>query len=147
VTNRYGGISFDQQQGYRHAHDIGATKHNGIRAAQLRASFFQENHTTSRRAGDKYGFTTFLRQPPNVDRVEAVHVLGRPDQLGERVRLAGQRRRQGQLQEDAVDGVVLVELADGRPDPVGAAIGRQRHVPGFHAQLFAGFDLLAHVHP
>ena len=62
------------------------------------------------------GQEAVVAQPeePGVERVDAVDVLGRVDRVDDRAQ--ADRRRERHLDDDAVDGRVVVELADGGDD-------------------------------
>ncbi len=55
-------------------------------------------------------------------------------------------RRQGQLHEDAMHGVVGVEFGDLVEDELGVGVGRVVKAQRTHAGFFAAGDFIAHIH-
>jgi hypothetical protein len=98
----------EQQHRHRLADDVGAADHHRVLAARLAKLRLQQVQAAERRA--RHQRVEAGRQPPGVERVEAVDVLGRVDR-GDHPR-GVDLRRQRQLDEDAVDALVGVELRD-----------------------------------
>jgi hypothetical protein len=123
------------------ADDVGAPDDDGVAALEGDVVEAQGLHDAGGRAG------ATGRQPeveaPHVDRVEAVDVLVRIDRCehGVAVDLIGER----QLHEDAVHGVVGVELPDGAEHGLLRRLPRQAHHPPGQAERLRGLLLLRHV--
>ena len=97
-----------QEQRDRLADDVAAADHDRVRALELDAVLVEEREHPERRPGHVRGGAR--EQQPGIDGMEAVDVLDRIDGADDAalVDLRGQR----QLDEDAVDRVVGVQLGD-----------------------------------
>ena len=103
-----GGVLGEQQLRHRLADDVGAADHHRLHAGERGMHRFRQPHAAERRA--RHQRRQAARQPPDIERVEAVHVLGRVDGGDDLVCV--DLRRQRQLHQDAVDVGVGVELAE-----------------------------------
>ena len=111
VARRHRGVAREQQRGHRLADDLRAAEHDGP------APLERAPRSASSRRDDAGRRARHERRPPlveeaDVGRVEAVDVLGRVDEVEEGAPV--ERRRQRQLEQDAVDVLVGVELRDER---------------------------------
>jgi hypothetical protein len=97
-----------QLERHRPADDVGGADHHRVPAAHRDVVARQQAHHARGRAGAQQGDA--LGEPADVVGMEAVDVLGRVDGLDDPacVELRGER----QLDQDAVDGRVLVEPGD-----------------------------------
>jgi hypothetical protein len=76
-----------------------------------------------------------MRQPAGIDRVEAVDVLVRVDRSDHLVAVAVERRRQRELDENAVDRRIVVERGDQRHQLRLRRVGRQGMLDRMEAEL------------
>ena len=105
VAGGDGGVGGQQQRRDRLADEVRAADDDGLGALERDVVAAQQLHHAGRRARAQAGAA--LGQQPGGDRREAVDVLGRVDQLGQRGAVDLRRRRQ--LEQDARDRRVVVE--------------------------------------
>ena len=139
VADGDGGVAADQQQGGGHADDVRAAQHHGVRAFDLDAHLFEQVDAAVGGAGHEQRFAAFLRQAADVERREAVHVFFDADQRKDA--LFVDMGRHGQLDQDAVDFGVGVELFDQRFHLFLGGVGGQLVADRAHAQVGAGLLL------
>ena len=131
-----------EQQRRWFADDSGAADDNGVAAGDRNTLVFKQFHHTIGGAREKNRFPCQKRT--GVLRMKSIHILGRVygAQGGVLVDLFGQ----GQLQQDAVNFRIGVQVCDaGEQIPCCCAKGQRNQVrmqPG----LGAGADLVSHVH-
>jgi hypothetical protein len=113
----------------RPADEVGAPDDDDVRAHGVDAGLGEELEHAVGGAGEE-GRVSDGEAPGRVG-VEGVHVLGGGDQLldGSRVEVVRQR----QLHEDAVDGVVLVEVGDLRLEVGLGGVGGEDDLAAEHA--------------
>ena len=88
-----------QQLRHRLADDVGAADDDGALAREIAEAVLQQHEAAERRA--RHQALAAGREPPGIDDMEAVDILGRID--GVEDRLGIDLLRQRQLDEDAVD--------------------------------------------
>ena len=101
----YGAIGGQQQRGQRPADNRRAAEHDRFHARQIGMNAAQQDHAACGGAGHQTGLP--VPQPPDIDRVKAVDILGRIDRTDHRVPIGS--GGQGQLHEDAVNPLVGVQ--------------------------------------
>ena len=114
----------------------------GVAATHRLVGMAKQGHDAARRAWAQAELTQ--GQMADVFRMEAVHVLARVDPVDQAVGVRDARQRQ--LDQDAVDLGIGVELVDqGQQFGLGGA-GRQVVIEGFDAHFLGRTALVAHVH-
>ena len=103
VADGDGGVALEQQVRDRLADDLAAADHDRVRALELDVVLVQEGQDPERRRGNVRRLAEV--ELAGVERVEAVDVLDRLDGADDAVLVDAVRERQ--LDEDAVDGVVV----------------------------------------
>jgi hypothetical protein len=101
-------VLLEQQLGHRFADDIRSPEHHGAKPRQVAEAVLEQHEAAERRAG--HDGVAAHGQEPGVARVKSVGVLGRIDRLDDG--LGADLLGQGQLNQDAVDGRVLVQAPD-----------------------------------
>jgi hypothetical protein len=81
----HGGIGREQKRRHGTAHDAGPPQHHGTGARQGHVRMGQQPHHRARRARRQHRLP--VGQPPDVQRVEAVHIAGRVDRPDHRARI------------------------------------------------------------
>eukprot|EP00053_Salpingoeca_punica_P017007 m.162601 g.162601 ORF g.162601 m.162601 type:complete len:543 (-) comp17091_c0_seq1:3-1631(-) len=146
VADGHRGVGPEQQLGHGAADDVAAAEHNGVLAGQLHARLLQQVHASVRRAADDRRLVFgLLREQADVGGVEAVHILGRIDEVDEGVLVNRVLRVQRQLHQDAVHVVVFVQVANGVHDLKLGRLVAQMLVLNDDADLLTRLDLLADV--
>ena len=110
MGERHCAILGEQEKGQRLTYEDRPAEDDGVEAGKLRAHRFDQQEGALRRARNEARLSE--KKPAGVCRREAVHVLRRIDLADDAVRI--DMRRQGHLDENAVDGVVGVEAAHQR---------------------------------
>ena len=108
MSDRHGRIPREQQTRHRFADDIRPADYDGAEARQVRPQMiFDHQHAACGRTGHKRVRRVAGRELANVDVMKAVDVFRRCNRLRNPlfVQVIGQR----QLNEDAVDCLILVE--------------------------------------
>ena len=126
-------VAFSRQQQVRHrlADDLTAADDDGATPLELDAVLGEQLHAPRRRGGNERGVPEI--ELAGAHRVEAVDVLrGRHEARGG---AAVELLRQGELDEDAVDVVIRVELLDELAKLVGRGLRRQPVVVALDAGL------------
>ena len=146
----HGGVLAHEQQGHGFAHDVAAAHDHGVGAVQVHAGAVKQLDAAVRGAGQEHAGRLDVRvfldgqEFAHVDGVESVHVFGGVDEIEHLV--VAQALGQGELHEDAVYGVVVVEIFDQFVEIGLAGGGGQLVLNGLDAALFACDALVAHVH-
>ena len=137
-----GGVLLQEHEGHGFAHDVAAANHNRVFAAQVVVNAFEHFHAAIRCAGPK-------ARLPHHERTRAadmktIHIFegrnGFDHLVG--IDVVGQ----GQLNQNAMNSRVLVE---GRHAGQQLGLGQGGRVSlehRMHAGVFAGLDLVAHIH-
>ena len=110
VGNGHGGVLLEEHQRDRLSDQRATAEDERALSLRVTADVLEHSHAAARRARAK-PFSAYY-QEPGVERVQAVDILGGVDRIDDG--LVVQMVRQGQLDEDAVDVVVAVELEDQR---------------------------------
>ncbi len=137
----HGAVALEQKRGHRLADDVGAADDHRLLAGQIADGVLEHQDAALRRAGNE-GLAAGP-QAAGIDDVKAVDVLVRIDGIdhGIGIDLVGQ----GELDQDAVDAVVGVELFDQRQQlGLRGGVG-QAVVEGLHAGLDDRLALVAHI--
>ena len=132
----HGTVLTQQQRRHRLADDVGAAEHQRLEAGKIAQAVFKQHQAAERRARHQWrpgSGEAAAPQRPGVDRVEAVHVLGRVDGAEDRRRV--DLRRQRQLHQDAVHRRVGVEALQQRQQLGLARFRRQPVLERAHAGL------------
>lgn len=119
------------------SHDVATAKHDRIGAFDRDFIAAKNLHTARGSAGDKS--PTIAYELAKVDGVEAIDVFGRSD--GFKNALGIDLRGQRELDQDAVDIIVVVQVGDEPEHEVGGYVGGWSVKPMGHAELFAGSNL------
>ena len=143
VADRHRGVLADQQQRRRHADDVRAPQHHGVRAFDLDAGLLEQVDAAVRCARDEQRLAALLGQAANVDGRETVHILFDADELQNA--LLVQVRRQGQLHQNAVDLFTPIQLLDQFFKFFLGNVLRQVVADGTHPQFLASLAFRAHV--
>ena len=130
-----------QLQRQRTADDVRGADDHGLGALGIQAVGVEQRHHAPRRAGPQAGVAK--RELAYVERMETVDVLGRIDPARDGVLVHVRRKRQ--LDQDAVDLVVGIELVDQREQAFLVRPVRQPEVARLDASARGGLDLVADV--
>ncbi len=136
-----GAAGQQQLQSHGAADDVGGADHDGVQAVQVGTGACEQGHDALRRAGAQEGDA--LGQAADVVGMEAVHVLVRVDalqQLGG-IEVGGE----GQLDQNAVDGRVVVQAVDQRQQFFLGGAGGKIVGLGEEADLFAVLALVRDI--
>ena len=119
MRQRDGAAFLGQQLRHRLADDVRPPDHHRVEPRQIAELILEQHQAPERRA--RHEAVQPGRQPPGIDRVEAVDILVGVDPRGDDalVDMIGQR----QLDEDAVDRPVGVERVDQREQIVLRRVG------------------------
>jgi len=141
VANRHRGVSMQQHQRHRLAHDIGAAHHHGFRPRNRYARALQQLHHPCRCAGTRPGRVG--HKLPHVVWMETIYILVGTDrqQHGARVHLLRQRH----LHQDPVDVLPLVEVFNVAEQFLRRDRIRQPELFAVHPQLAAGLHFARHI--
>ena len=142
MRDRDGAVLGQKQKRRRFADQDGPSNHDHMLAGQVVAECaFGQDHTAGRRAGPHAGFAE--HQTPGARLGQAVNILVGIDLLdcGRFV----EAFRQGQLQQDAVDLIVVIQTGNQRLDVRLAGISRQMVMQGSHAAFLGLAHLVAHI--
>jgi hypothetical protein len=112
-------VTVHEQQRHGFADDVAAAKDDGLGAFDLDIVAAKNLHAACGSAGDKSRAST--DQPAEIDRMKAVHVFRGIDGLEDALGIDVYRERK--LNEDPVDSVVSVEIADEAKHLVGGDRG------------------------
>ncbi len=112
VAHRDRGVLLDEQERGRHADHGGPADDDRVAALDLDPRPAEDLDRRMGRGGQEA--VVAQAEETGVERVDAVDVLGRVDRVDDRAQ--ADRRRERHLDDDAVDGRVVVELADGGDD-------------------------------
>ena len=114
VADRDRRVLLDEQEGRRHADDGGAPDDDGVSPCDLDPGPAQDLDRRVR--GRRQEAVIAEAQEPGVERVDPVDVLGRVDGVDDRPQPDGRRERH--LDDDAIDGRIVVERTDRRRSTV-----------------------------
>ena len=112
VADRDRRVLLDEQERGRHPDHGGPADDDRVAALDLDPGPAED--LDGRMGGGGQEAVVAQPEEPGVERVDAVDVLGRIDRVDDRAQ--ADRRRERHLDDDAVDGRVVVELADGGDD-------------------------------
>lgn len=113
VALGHGRVFAAEEGAHGRADNVAASEHDGVLAADVDPGRLEEEHDAGGGARRKEGFRRARREEANVVRVEAVDVLLGRDGLGDAaLAVAANVVGEGQLDNDAVHAVVLVEAVD-----------------------------------
>ena len=141
VSHGDGGIGVQQEEGHRLADDVAASDDHRPATRDLDAAAVEELHDARRRA--RHEPRALLHQEADVDRAEAVHVLGgiHEPEDARCVDLLRQRR----LHEDAVDVAAAAQGIDRGRHLLGGGRGGQARGFVVNPEVVAGLGLAPHV--
>lgn len=144
MANGYRGVPVKEKFGDREADDLAAADHDGILSGNLVIGILKKPYDSHRGARDNArGVRPLLPKGGRVQRMETVHVLG----LGygfDHLRLADLLRKR-KLDEDAVNGVVGVELGDLVEEFLLRSVGRHPDGGVLDPYDITGLGLVLHV--
>jgi hypothetical protein len=106
MTNGYGGVTLQQQQGGRFAYDVAAADHNGMPPGDIDTRPFEDGDNPGWRARRQTGLADL--QLSDVQGMKTVYVFFRSN--SPRYRSGVQVVRKGQLDKNAVNAFVSVKL-------------------------------------
>ena len=132
-----GGIGVHQQQRHRFADDVAAAEDDGVCAFDGDGVAAKNFHAAYGRAGDEPGAAT--DQPAETYGMKTVYIFRGIDGLENALGI--DLGREGKLDENAVDGVVIVQVIDEAQHLVGGDGGGRRVHPTGQAELLARGDL------
>ncbi len=132
-----------QQHGDRQPHNVAASQHDRTLALNLHADPVQQFDAALGRTGYEERIAALHREAPDIERVEAVHVLLNADgaEDGLVIDVVGE----GQLDEDPVHQGIGVQILDQAQQFVLADIGRYVVAERGNADFFTGSLFHAHV--
>src|SRR5712692_7096260 len=137
MADRDGGVGVHEEKGHGFADDVAAAEDHGIGAFDLDFVAAKNFHAPCGSASDKA--RTSADEAAEIDRMEAVHVFGGIDgfenTLG--INLRGKR----ELDENAVDVVVAIQVFDDGEKFKSGDGGRRREERAGETNLFASDDL------
>jgi len=131
-----GGVGVHEEKGHGLANDVAASEDDGVGAFERDSVAAQNFHAAGGSAGDQAG--TSADEAAEVDGMEAVHVFGGID--GFEDALSVDLRRKGELNENAVNVVVAIEVFDDSEQIESGHGGWRREEGAGEAELFAGGD-------
>ena len=141
MANRDGGIGVHEEKSHGLTDDIAAAKDDGVGAFDLDVIAAQNFHAAGGSAGDQARAST--DEAAEIDRMETIYVLGGihgfEDALG--VHLRGK----GELDENAVNVVVAIQVFDDGEKMECGDGGRWREKRAGEAELLAGRDFAFNV--
>ncbi|CDN43882.1 hypothetical protein BN871_DS_00270 [Paenibacillus sp. P22] len=142
MADGHGRILAEQQHGDRLADDIAASDYDGMLACDLMAAALDQLDDACRRAGQQ----AFVADDEiaRALRAEAVHILLDADRVDDR--FLRYMRRKRQLDQNAMDQLVPVELADQLQKLFLGRLPRQAMDLGVEAHFRASLFLAAHIH-
>jgi hypothetical protein len=108
VRHRHRRLALEQQQRDRLADDVRFADHHRVEAVIVIDHAVEQLHAAERCARDQ--FAAAGGQPPDIDRMEPVDILGRRDPVQNQQRV--DLRRERQLDQDAVHCLVRVQSVD-----------------------------------
>src|SRR5713226_10355138 len=132
-----GGVGVHQEQHHAFADDVAAAEDDGVDAFDGDGVAAKNFHAARRRAGDKSGAAA--NQTTEIHGMKAVNVFCGIDSFENA--LSVDLGREGKLDENAVDGVVVVQVLDEAQHLVGGDGGGRRVHPTGQAELLARGDL------
>lgn len=131
-----GGVGVHEKESHGLADDITAAEDDGVGAGEGNLIAVENLHAAGGSAGDEAG--TSADEAAEIHGMETVNIFGGIDgfeyALG--VDLFGKR----ELNEDAVDAVVAIEIVDEFQEIVGGAGGGRSVHPAIEAEVMAGVD-------
>mmetsp|Transcript_19160 Transcript_19160/g.48348 ORF Transcript_19160/g.48348 Transcript_19160/m.48348 type:complete len:337 (-) Transcript_19160:69-1079(-) len=133
----------EQPDRERRAHDVGVAQHDNRLPPDVHAAAAQQLQAAQRGAGDHPRCVPPHHQRPHVERVEAIHVLLRPQRIHRLVLVHVWRQRQ--LYEDGIRAGVLIGSFDGRHELLVRGAGRHVHHVCVKPHLPAALQLPVHV--
>ena len=131
-----------EQQGHRFADDHASSEHNGVGAGGFDARFHEEALASEGGAGDETGGVA-EGELGDVDRMKPVDVLGGIDGFDDSL-FVDVRRGRG-LDEDAVDGRVVVEFANEVEQLLLGSGGGEFELQRVHSEVVGHFVLGTYV--
>ena len=141
MANRDGGVGVHEEKGHGLADDVAAAEDDGVCAFDGNVVAAKDFHAAGGSAGDQAGAPA--DEAAEIHGMEAVHVFegidGFEDALGVHL------RRKRELDEDAVDVVVAVQVFDNGEEIERVYRGGRREKGAGQAELFAGGDFAFHV--
>lgn len=141
VADGHRGVFLQEHQRQGLADNVAAADDHGLLAGHGDVIAFEQGHDSGRSAGAQTGQAQ--GQTAHVHGMEAVHVLGGIDQV--QAFLAVQALGQGQLQEDAVNGRIGVQVENGLFQFGLGDVGGQADAPRDDARLGAAPFLVADI--
>ena len=141
VRDHHRRLALQQQHRHRLADDVRLADHHHVQPAIVVDHAVEQLHDPKRRAGHQP--TRAGRQPPDVDRVEPVDILVRPDAIEHPRRV--DRARQRQLHQNAMHRRIGVQPIDQRQHIGLGRLGGQAVLDRAHANAAAFGDLAADV--
>ncbi len=136
MTDGDGSVGVHQQKGHGLADDVTATEHDGVGAFDRDLIAAKNLHAAGGGAGDESG--AIGDELAEIHGMEAVNVFVRRDRFENALGI--DLRGKWELDEDAVDIVVIIEIGDELKHVVGGSIGGRGMKPVGHAELFARSD-------
>ena len=112
MTDSHSGVVPLEKLGHRCTHNLAPTQHHGSGPSNLHSRPPDKRQAAIRGAGQVSCLQVPCGNPPLVDSVEAVHILGGAHGVGDEVGVNGLFTIQGHLDNDAVDVRTLIELLD-----------------------------------
>ena len=110
MAQRDRSVCIFQQIAHGTPDDITATENDGLLARAVNTARPEELHHRQGRAGDEQRLSSPLGQLPDINRAETINIL--LVRYGGCNRMLGQVLREGELDEDAVYGGVVVGFGD-----------------------------------
>src|SRR4029077_6257240 len=135
------GVGMHQEQCHGFADDVATAENNGVCAFDGDAVAAKNLHAACGRAGDESGAAA--DQTTEAYWMKAVNVLRGIDSLENA--LGVDLGREGKLDENAIDGVIVVQVLDEAQHLFGGDGGRMRANPTGQAELLARGDFGFHV--
>jgi len=131
----------EQELGDRLADEVRTADDDRLETGEVAELVLEQHQAAEGGAGHQARLSN--RQPAGVDRVKAVHVLGRVDRGDHRLRVDLGRKRE--LDEDAVDARIFVERPDERDQCILLGSRGKPVLEAFHPRLERRFALGADV--
>src|SRR5260370_13210945 len=135
-------IGPDQQRRQGLSNNVRTAEDDRVEAGQVAVYRAKQAQTALRRAGD-HGREA-APQPPDIDGVKAVHILGRVDRPDDPMRIDLPRQRQ--LHQHSVDALIAVELLYFGEEARFRYVARQANVEGDEPSIGAAAAFGPHIY-
>src|SRR5215472_16460851 len=141
MADRYCRICMHEKQGLWFAYIVASPEHDRVRAFELHVGTAKQFHDAGGCAGDQCLVSKNERS--HVSRMKAVDVFPRIDSLENGVLLYVFWKRE--LNQNAIDGVVFVQLLNFGEQLFRTDAARNRQLPAVYSKLLAGFCLHVYI--